>query len=326
METQTNDSAEVAQIFTSAGWTAGAKDGWDGQFVWRGGAVVGGIDPYGTPRVAGLTPPEGERGDVVTAALWLVDHAKQFAPDLTTEATLEPLALQSEEVETQGDESNGETGEADRARDGDLAGDGEAVALHAEEPAAESGSALFASGSELEAQEVSSDPLDAEYFELPNDPPAEVEDLGAELLDEGQAEFPALEGADPEDFAPDEFAPQEDQSGAFIFGPPADDTETLRSQRIGDVVRLSMAKQDAVWAASGTTRDAYQDLVSAVMRDTNQGIYTGPADQFERFTALQSWANAAAAVTEHERTQVGILAVADRPSLDAFDPEAGWPS
>lgn len=140
------------------------------------------------------------------------------------------------------------------------------------------------------------------------------------------APSPPVEPIDAE-FANAEAVEQEEPfaPSLAIFGPPADHTETLRSQRIGDVVRISMTKQAAIWAASGTTEAAYQDLVSAVMRDTVNGSYIGPPERFVQFTALQSVANQAAAVMKVEREAVAFLTHADRAAIEAFNPEIGWP-
>lgn len=285
---------EVAQIFTSAGWTAGVKDGWDGQFIFGSSIVVGGTDPWGVPRVT--TQPSMSRPE---AAAWLVQHAIEQAPNpLTTEATLDPIALQTEEGESLGDESNGETGEASDGGSGVFAGSGDAVSDSSELDGSES---VDASGSEYAALQVESDPIDADFT---------IEDLG------GPDEQLALGGADPEDFAPDEFAPQEDQSGAFIFG---DNLHQLRTAAIGLVVQSALTRLPAAMDYAKLS-----ELRNFAMGVSENRWPDDPAKRDE-LDALEAIERRRRAIETERDAKVAWIVEASREDLEAFDPEANWP-
>jgi len=104
-----------------------------------------------------------------------------------------------------------------------------------------------------------------------------------------------------------------------------DDLDRRRNLRIGDVVQISMERQDDIWADSGTTEEAYEALVSQVMRETVQGVYRGSAEVFDQFTQVQTYANAARAVAATEQRMVRFLRNATREDVEAFDPQEGWP-
>ena len=86
-----------------------------------------------------------------------------------------------------------------------------------------------------------------------------------------------------------------------------------------------MERQDDIWADSGTTEEAYEALVSQVMRETVQGVYRGSAEVFDQFTQVQTYANAARAVAATEQRMVRFLRNATREDVEAFDPQEGWP-
>lgn len=267
-------SEQVTAIFTAANWTAGQKDGWNGSFIWSDASVIGGIDPWGTPRVTvvGTRSPE-------EAAAWLVQHAIDLR-----------LAPASEPEETPAHDAHGEATEqvAQAAGPSDEGGPDD----HQQ---GDSGDLHFAGldGSEDEGSD-----------------PGGVLDLGAEILD---ADY--TEPTDP--------PPEDHPSGAFIFG---DNLPQMRTSAIGLVVQISLAKQEAIWTEAGAGPDEYSQLMSAVVRDTVDGTYRGDQATYDRFVALSRYDNAARRVQVYERDLVNMLTTADRPTIEAFDPEAGWPA
>lgn len=285
---------QVAEIFRAAGWTAGKRDGWGGQFVWNGTSVVGGIDPWGTARTTGIVanPLEGPT-NIVDAAHWLVEHARGLR-----------LAPVSEPEETPAHEAHEETGAED------------AIASDDPNPIA-TGPDVVSSG---ESEELRSEPsgasvagLDDEYDSLGSEAGGE-EDLAASL---------GLEILDADYTDPTDPPPEAHPSGAFIFG---DNLAQMRTAAIGLVVQISLAKQEAIWAEAGAGPDEYSQLMSAVVRDTVDGTYRGDQATYDRFVALSTYDNAARRVQAFEREQVNMLTVADRATIEGFDPEAGWPA
>lgn len=160
--------------------------------------------------------------------------------------------------------------------------------------------------------------LDADFTEFGEpEPEADLEALA------DATQYPhrgiAWEGDLGEDIIASEHEPATTQ---FFMG---DNLDRMRSQRIGDVVQISIAKQEAIWAASGATENEYRDLRGQVMHDTVNGLYTGPQGVFDRFTELQGYMNSAAHVQDTERGFVAFLKDATREEIEAFDPEANWP-
>lgn len=335
MEEQERDlPAEVAQIFTDAGWTAGTKDGWNGQFIWAG-TVVGGIDPFGTPRVAGLTGPDGERPEVVASSRWLVEHAKQFAPVITTEATLEPPVIvleQSEEPEESlGDESNGETGEeAQGAHQSHSSGDEASLAGLVEVDSSEGGpddyradlgdEAELLDGGSLAPTDL---PIDADF--------TEGQDLGSELLDvESELSVPELPSPDPEDFAPDEFAhePEPEPPQDRFIG--LDDLDRVRSLRIGDVateaLRLTTLIEQAVSEQEGEFSNIQAYVVSHL--DKHTGAFTPQDDAsratYGRFLELSSARSKIALIDARRKDATAFLLRADREQVLSFGVAAAF--
>ena len=145
-------------------------------------------------------------------------------------------------------------------------------------------------------------------------------DLGAEILDADFYEPTDLlvEGSDFAEVAIEPDAP----SGAFIFG---DNLAQMRTAAIGLVVQISLSKQEAIWAQAGAGPDEYSQLMSAVVRDTVDGTYRGDQATYDRFVALSTYDNAARRVQVIERERVNMLTVADRATIEAFDPQADWP-
>ena len=313
-------SEEVSRILGDAGWTADA--GWGG---FTCGTCVGGLAPDGNVYVknwAAIQPGHPKYGPdtpdtAEEAAQWLAERYK--APALEANPlSLSSLEFVREEVETPGDESNGETLSTD------------AVEIHG----ADRDDNSFAEREDQDADARSDDdgrseplptnsgdrvePLDAEYFELPDDPPAEVEDLGAELLDEGQTEFPALEGADPEDFAPDEIEHPETSGGAFIFG---DNLDQLRTAAIGRVIRYANGIMPR-WLPEDDAR--LSELRNFVMGVSERRWDDNPANQAE-LNALETTIRRINEIKNARDTKVEFLEGASREEIEDFAVEANWP-
>jgi hypothetical protein len=312
--TEVSISEQLTAIFSAANWTAGVKDGWNGSFLWGDASVIGGIDPWGTPRVTvvGARSPED-------AAAWLVQHAidLRLAPASEPEETPEHEAHEetgAEEgeggVSNLGDETENasepggvpEPGEHDSGAD-DAADD----IIERSDGNAEAGddpryAGVLGNGPasepdfDPESESIEAEILDADFYE-PDAPAIEGADLGAEILDEGQG-------------------------GAFIFG---DNLPQMRTAAIGLVVQISLAKQDAIWAEAGAGPDEYSQLMSAVVRDTVDGTYRGDQATYDRFVALSTYDNAARRVQNAERERVTMLTTADRATIEGFDPQADWP-
>lgn len=315
----------VTAIFLEAGWTPGVRDGWDKQFVWKDTNVVGGIDPWGTPRTTGIVdnPNEGPTTRE-EAARWLVEHAKaqRLEPVLVAEEMLMPPTASAvmvdmirEEAQSQQHETHGEAGEAADAGDADLAGDEPHFSDGTEGQAAEHGDALDEGGSQSETPENETDPdaighafTDADFEPFEQEALAAEEaaepvalELGEEIL---ETEEPGFGG------------------GAFIFG---DNIHQMRTAAIGLVVQISLAKQDAIWLEANTTPEEFGDLQNAVLHDTVDNIYRGRQDVYDRFVALSGFSRRANAVQGAEREKVAFIQAAERAEVEAFDPETGWP-
>ena len=301
---------EAAAILRDAGWSAHPE--WN--VYTRGTLVMGGfsgsfhvkdwarIQP-GHPLYSEDTPDTAEE-----AATWLV---ARFANPLTTSVTLEPISLEegSEAVESLGDESNGETGEASGG-DGDAQADplqhtgaeGGPIGVDMVDPASD-GPDLTAAGDV--GGLASSDPLDADFT---------VEDLGG--LEAEDIELPTLEAPLPEDFAPDEIKPQEDQSGAFIFG---DNLHQLRTAAIGLVVQAALNRQPA-----GIDYARLSELRNFVMGVSEQRWPDDPAKR-EELDTLEATERRRRAIDADRDARVEWIMEANREDLAAYDPEAGWP-
>lgn len=326
---------EVAQIFTSAGWTAGKGEGWDGQFIYRNTSIVGGIAPNGASVVKNVEriPPghpqhsEDTPDTLVEAAQWLV---ARYANPLTTEATLDPAALQSEEVETPQHESDGETGEEQSDEDAaalgaggdELGADGD---VHLRHPAGmgelDEGSAegVDAPGdANADSQRAEPDLIDADF--------EAIDQLGSEddLLTDEQL---ILEGGDPwaapelpappvQDFAPDELT--EPGAGAFIFG---DNLDQLRTAAIGRVIRHANTLMPP-WSP-----DDHARLVT--LRNFAMGVSEGRWDddaaQSTELNALETALRRINEIKAARDAKVEFLEAATRPQIEGFTIEADWP-
>ena len=286
---------EAAALLAAAGWKP--HDGWN---VYTRGTLVMGFSPDGmhfdvknwAADVHGPDYPD----DPVGAAQWLVSlRAVKF----TTEATLDPVAFQSEEVENLQDESNGETGEETQA---------------AEREGPGSTSKLLDAGcdgaafSELE-------PIDADFT---------IEDLG------GPDETLELPAPDPEDFAPEDFAhdPEPEAPQDRFIG--LDDLDRVRSLRIGDVateaLRLTTMIEQAVSEQEGEFSNIQAYVVSNL--DKHTGAFTPQDDAsratYGRFLELSSARSKIALIDARRKDATALLIAAGRDEVVSFDVQAAF--
>ena len=331
---------EAAAILAAAGWKP--HDGWN---VYTRDTLVMGFQPDGLafhvknwasiqeghPQWNADTPDTAEE-----AAAWLVER---FKPNpLTTEATLEPLALQSEEVETPKDESNGETGEAqsdensgalgagrdELGADGDLSvrlpsGLGDLDARSAE--GVDASSDVYA-----EHERAEPDLIDADFT---------IEDLGgqddhADLILEGGDPWtaPELPAPEPEDFAPDEIKPERESDQARFYG--LDDLGHVRSLRIGDVateaLRLTTMIEEIVSEQEGEFATIQAYVVSNL--DKHTGAFTPQDDAskqtYGRFLELSSARSKIALIDTRRKDATAFLIKASRDEVVSFDVEAAF--
>lgn len=328
---------EAAAILRDAGWTPHPEWG----VYTRGTLVMGGIAgsfhvkdyariPPGHPLHSADTPDEPHE-----AAAWLVarftpavdlgfdlggggfgeagEGAEYHIEDdfiLAAQRGASALALQSEEGENLGHESNGETGEAFERRAEDLGRDASAGTDGAEEQAAEPEFTVDESGSEPEAQEVSSDPIDADFT---------IEDLGSEdLLTDDDFELPAIEGADlPEEEAPEPAAPEPPQDRFYGL----DDLDRRRSLRIGDVIRYANGLMPR-WLPEDDARLA--TLRNFAMGVSEKRWDDNPANQAE-LNALETTIRRINEIKNARDDKVAFLEGASREEIEDFAVERDWP-
>lgn len=303
---------EAAAFLAQAGWTPHPEWG----VYTRGPLVMGGVGgsfhvkdytriPPGHPQYGPDTPDTAEE-----AAAWLV--ARFAANPLATEATLEPITLAEapEAEETPGHESDGETGETPDGGE-QLFGADAPEGANADDRA---GGGVSGEGAEVFGPVDFADviePLDADF--------TEPQDLGAELLDEHEAELPALEGADLEEAAPEPIEEEAPQGQDRFIG--LDDLDRRRSLRIGDVIRY----------ASNLLPPWYpdDDARLATLRNFAMGVSEkrwddNPANQAE-LNALETTIRRINEIKNARDAKVEFLESASREDVEAFVVEADWP-
>lgn len=294
-----SEAEQAAAIFTEAGWQANPRNGWGGRFVGPDGVTLAGVDPWGTPRSTGVVAnPEEGPTNVIDAAHWLIEHAKQRRlaveeNNLSTEATLEPPQVDALaeadpfERAAHGDpvapappsehdgshESDGETGEAVGAEEGATAD-------------------LSDGAGELSAD----DPLDADFFE----PSTELDaaELGEEILEEHPEEF----GTGPQ----------------FIFG---DNLDQMRTAAIGLVMRYARSLMPA-WEVTDDAR--LVELRNFVM-GVSESRWPDDAAKQQELAGLEATLSRIGAIVKTRDAKVEFLETATREEIEAFVPEAGWP-
>lgn len=318
METAAEAFPEAAAILADAGWAPHPE--WR---LYTRDTRVAGITPDGTslnvknwamitpddPRYGPDTPDTAEE-----AAGWLVAWHNARAVVMTTDATLDPISLSgmseaelappAEPEQDSAHEGDGETGEEAESCESSvsLVSDDSRTEPACDERAATDG-VLERAGALGDRPEWESDAdfgaTDAEFAEFP--PELFATELGQEIAEEH----------------PEEAPPPQDR----FFG--LDDLDRRRSLRIGDVVRISRAKQAEI-AALMSVHD-FAAIQSSVVRDTKDGRYIGPQATYDLFVELSRHQSAINRVKAAEADKVAFLEAATRPDLEAFDPEAGWP-
>lgn len=294
---------EAAAILREAGWAPHPEWG----VYTRGPLVMGGFAgsfhvkdytriPPGHPQYGPDTPDTAEE-----AAAWLVARFKAPEPE-TNPLSLDELefriAPEPEAEETPQHESDGETGEGDEdqaARTDDNSGRGDS----------EGERDAFYAGS-------SPEPLDADF--------TEPQDLGAELLDEYEAELPALEGADlEEEAALDPIEEEAPQGQDRFIG--LDDLDRRRSLRIGDTIRYANGLMPA-WSIEDDARLA--TLRNFAMGVSEKRWDDNPANQAE-LNALETTIRRINEIKNARDAKVEFLESASRDDVEAFVVEADWP-
>ena len=319
---------EAAAILSQAGWAP--HDAWQ---VYTRDTLVMGFQPDGqgfhVKNWVKVQPGDRAYSEDTPdtpeeAAAWLVARFK--VNPLSTEATLEPVAVLSEPEETDAHESDSETGETLDGTEGLLEGADVRADAGGDQPGSQEGEAVDGSyvGGELlvtEPTEFGRDNvlvesiLDADFEETP--------DLGAELLDDEAFAHGELPAPDPLDFAPDEIEPEPEHSpGAFIFG---DNLAHDRLVRIGQLTEHANTLLDA--AKAGYSDNEHDALRSHVVTNMNEaGAYVGGRqDLFDRFIALEGVTGLVRRIEMYRDERQDFIRSADRDAVAAFEPSVGWP-
>ncbi len=281
----------VTAIFSEAGWTPGQRDGWNGAFVWTDQSVIGGVDPWGVPRVCVVGARTHDE-----AAAWLVEHAKALR--------LEPLAPVPEPEETPAHEDDAETGADDLAAtndasDGDELGSGDDVSVR------------------LPARLEHVDALGTEGLDDVSDEDADDEraepDLGAEILDADYSESIDLlvEGSDFADVAIEPDAP-----GAFIFG---DNLHQMRTAAIGLVVQAALERMPA-----GIDYARMSELRNFTM-GVSESRWPDDPDKREELDTLEATERLRRRIEAIRDGKVQGLLTATRWEIEQFNAQEGWP-
>ena len=147
----------------------------------------------------------------------------------------------------------------------------------------------------------------------------EGEDLGSELLDvDSEHLAPGELPAPPiEDFAPDEFAAEEEPGvGAFIFG---DNLHQLRTAAIGLVVQAALTRlpEPTDYAKLSELRNFAMGVVEDRWPDD-----PGKRDELDAMEAIERRRHA---IEDAQKTKVAFLVEASREDIKDFDPDACWP-
>jgi hypothetical protein len=300
---------QVSGILSAAGFTPMPEGALEGVYAKLGanGYVIGGVhEAVGEVHAwdAGLS--KRTTNDPVEAAHNLAAYIRaKLGNPLTTEATLEPVAVLSEAEETAAHEQHSElhsdggsgahetVGESDGAGGDDRSGEG---AIFPELLGGPSGT------------------IDADFEDAP--------DLGAELLEDEDFTLPELPAPEPLDFAPDEIEPEDHSPGAFIFG------DNLAHDRIVRIGQLSERATELIAAAKAGYSDNEHDAVrSHVVTNMNEaGAYVGGRqDLFDRFIELETVTGLIRRIEMHRDERQDFIRSADREAVAAFEPAAGWP-
>ena len=326
--------AAVAAIFTEAGWRPG--DGWDGRFMFKATNIVGGVDPWGVPRLK--SPDIVKEGHPqygpdtpdtpVEAAAWLVEHAKKLrlepvppppTVDLTSEATLMPPTASAAMVEMMQAEEGKESVSRETEAEHPLHSEAERAAVTEVEALFEAVYEATVNGVYTGRQDVlnrlegltasEGEAYDAEFYEPDRS-----------VLDEDLPEPALLEG---EELGPDIVAAEDETAGgAFIFG---DNLGHDRIVRIGQLAEHANVLIDA--CKQGYSENEHNAVRSHVVTNMNEaGAYIG-GDQglFDRFIRLEAVVAKVRLIETYRDAQQDYIRSAMHAEVAAFDPGAGWP-
>lgn len=317
----TESYPEAAALLRNAGWTPHPEWG----VYTRGTLVMGGLGgsfhvkdyarvPPGHPQYSADTPDTAEE-----AATWLVERFAPAEPNPLSlhhpDMVADALAQEPEQGETPQHESDGETGTDTSDQEAGTA--------------AEAGAGLgdddFAQGSDtaLAEADVRADGF-SEQIELRDDITdadfEAIDQLGSEddLLADDDFERPAIEGADAEDFAPEDLTHAEPPQDRFIG---LDDLDRRRSLRIGDTMRHANSLMPP-WSEGDLAR-----LVT--LRNFAMGVSEGrwdddPAQSIE-LNALETTLRRINEIKEARDQKVAFLEATDRAGVEGFVVEADWP-
>lgn len=111
-----------------------------------------------------------------------------------------------------------------------------------------------------------------------------------------------------------------DTSGVAYFG---DNLHVIRLAKIGRVTQVAAEKKAALQFGWDVAEFAY--LTNLIVR-MDQGLAPDDPTARSRFALISDASRAMSAVDAFAETQVGYLNAASREEVEAFDPEAGWPS
>lgn len=222
------------------------------------------------------------------------------------------LAQEPEQVETPGhDAPHVETERADAAEEPE---EWRHDQRHASEGAGERHDVVgdLASGGPGNG-DYSSDPIDADFT---------IEDLG------GPDEALELPAPEPEDFAPDEFAPAPEAPQDRFIG--LDDLDRVRSLRIGDVateaLRLTTLIEQAVSEQEGEFANIQAYVVSHL--DKHTGAFTPQDDAsrqtYGRFLELSMARSKIALIDARRKDATAFLIAAGRDEVVGFDVQAAF--
>lgn len=321
-------AAEVAGIFTHAGW---APHFGLGGYAKRtaGGWLVGGAPDPEKPLVTHMkitdkdpdTPETPD--DPVEAARLLV--AREAAREETVNVSCE-----NEPEYAAPHETHGETGVAQASEqasgDASLSGDEAGHSAVAEGLYEDDGGGALAVPAVIEADQHHEDGRTTEVFDADFGDP-EPEELGGELLDDFVRDPLLL--AEPEGEAPATDEPEPLTGLDRFIG--LDDLDRVRKLRIGDVAAAAALRIAAIEQEVNEREGEYAIVQGFVVTnlDKHTGAFTLQDDASKatahRYYELDAARARVANIDRVRKEATAFLLEATREEVEAFDPEAGWP-
>lgn len=122
----------------------------------------------------------------------------------------------------------------------------------------------------------------------------------------------------PDDIEVEEPQPT-DPGGVAYFG---DNIHTIKLAKMGRLSQIARAAKDAL--QEGWTLAEFASLQNLVVR-IDRGEAPDDPEARARFVAISERSAAMARVDAYREQREGELEAAERPGIEAFDPEAGWP-